>query len=112
MGDPSASSQNGSDSNSTQKKSRRGTRMTKLLQKCKDGDKLSIDFDQSTGLPIGHNRKAFIGHVASLARDKVSILTNEWDEVHEDVKKKIWATIDVILIIFVIIILNYSIVVH
>ncbi|CAL5200316.1 unnamed protein product [Lathyrus oleraceus] len=92
MDDLSAHSQSGLDTQSTNRKRKRGpTQMKKLA--VIDGQRIPIEFDQLTGKPSGENKTKFKSYLGFLSRSKISILPNEWDSVDEDVKDEIWTTI-------------------
>ncbi|XP_058780070.1 uncharacterized protein LOC131653803 [Vicia villosa] len=92
MDDLLAHSKSGLDTQSTNRKRKRGpTQMKKLA--VIDGQKIPIEFDQLTGKPLGENKTKFKSYLGFLSRSKISILINEWDSVDEDVKDDIWTTI-------------------
>ncbi|KAG5061452.1 hypothetical protein JHK87_002481 [Glycine soja] len=86
-------SQGESNPQSTKKRGRGPTRLKKLRLKRVRDQKISIEFDQSTGNAKGPNRTEFNNYVSFLARSKVSILHEDWDHVEESVKNMIWQTI-------------------
>ncbi|GAU15583.1 hypothetical protein TSUD_108410 [Trifolium subterraneum] len=88
-----APTQNRSDAQSTKRNVRGATRMKKLALDLIDGQKLSIEFDESTAKPLGENKTKFKSYVAFLGRSKVSILTDDWDSVDQSVKDEIWTDI-------------------
>lgn len=108
MGDASTPSQSGLNTQSTKKKGRGCTRMKKLQLLAVRDEKISIDFN-SDGHPIEELAKDFKYHVASLAREKISILINEWDNVGREDRDEIWKGLKVILFVFVTILHNFSI---
>lgn len=111
MDDLSAHSQSGLDTQSTNRKRKRGpTQMKKLA--VIDGQRIPIEFDQLTGKPSGENKTKFKSYLGFLSRSKISILPNEWDSVDEDVKDEIWTTILVIVIMFENVVFNYLIISH
>ncbi|KAK2369174.1 hypothetical protein QL285_082323 [Trifolium repens] len=89
MSDSAASSQSGMDTQSTIKKGRGCTRMKKLQLMAAREQKQVIDFN-SDGHPVGEHAKDFKYHVASLARESVSILKEDWDNVSDDDRAQIW----------------------
>ncbi|XP_058740299.1 uncharacterized protein LOC131612541 [Vicia villosa] len=89
MDDPSAPSPSNNVTQPTKKRGRRGTRMKQLCLR-ENGVKIPIDFDPRTKIPLGENRKKFKSHVGSIARNKVSILEEYWDNVNSKVKDQIW----------------------
>ncbi|XP_045827435.1 uncharacterized protein LOC123919543 isoform X2 [Trifolium pratense] len=89
MGDASNPSQSGLNTQSTKKNVRGCTRMKKLELLSARGERKSIDFN-SDGRPIGKTAHDFKYHVASLAREKISILINEWDKVGSEDRNEIW----------------------
>ncbi|XP_004487156.1 uncharacterized protein [Cicer arietinum] len=94
MNDPSVPSQSELNAQSTQKNVRRATLLKEFLALNRiAGQRISVEFDQSTGMPSGENKTKFKSHVAFLGRSEVSILIDEWDSVDENVKNQIWATI-------------------
>ncbi|XP_058753581.1 uncharacterized protein LOC131626757 [Vicia villosa] len=94
MDDLSHPSRSGLDTQSTNRKGKRGaTLMKKLALDRTDGQRISIEFDQSIGKPLGENKHKFKSYVGFLGRSKVSILTEDWDSVDEDVKNDIWTSI-------------------
>jgi hypothetical protein len=98
MSDSADSSQSGMDTQSTQKKGRGCTRMKKLQLMAAREQKQVIDFN-SDGHPVGEHAKDFKYHVASLARESVSILKEDWDNVSDDDRAQIWKGLKVILIV-------------
>lgn len=113
MNDPSVPSQSELNAQSTQKNVRRATLLKEFLALNRiAGQRISVEFDQSTGMPSGENKTKFKSHVAFLGRSEVSILIDEWDSVDENVKNQIWATILVIVIMFATIVFSYIIVIH
>jgi hypothetical protein len=104
--------QNRLDTQSTKRNVRGATRMKKLALDLIDGQKLSIEFDESTGKPLGENKTKFKSYVGFLGRSKVSILTDDWDSVDQSVKDEVWKDILVIVIMFVNVVFNYIIVIH
>ncbi|CAJ2660611.1 unnamed protein product [Trifolium pratense] len=80
-------------SQSTKRTVRGATQMKKLAHALIDGQKLSIEFDESTAKPLGENKTKFRSYVAFLGRSKVSILTDDWDSVDQSVKDEIWTDI-------------------
>lgn len=86
-------SQRGSNTQSTRKKGRRATQLKELTLSRRGDQRISIQFDQSTGNPLGPNKKKFVSFVALQARSKVNILMTDWDHVEESVKNQIWQTI-------------------
>ncbi|KAL5168114.1 hypothetical protein HKD37_11G030342 [Glycine soja] len=86
-------SQAESNSQSTKKRVRGPTCLKKLRLKRVRDQKISVEFDQSTGNAKGPNRREFNNYVAFLARSKVSILHEDWDHVEESEKNMIWQTI-------------------
>jgi len=99
--DPSAPPQTEEITQPTKKRVRGATRMAHFLLKRLNGEKIPIDFDQWTKMPLGENRKKFKSHVGSIARSKVSILVDHWDLVSESVKDQIWQDIMVNLFMIV-----------
>lgn len=89
-------SQAESNSQSTKKRVRGPTCLKKLRLKRVRDQKISVEFDQSTGNAKGPNRREFNNYVAFLARSKVSILHEDWDHVEESEKNMIWQTIMVL----------------
>ncbi|KAK2370751.1 hypothetical protein QL285_083768 [Trifolium repens] len=85
--------QNRSDTQSTKRKVRGATRMKKLALDLIDGQKLSIEFDESTGNALGENKTKFKSYVGFLGRSKISILTEDWDSVDQNVKDEVWKDI-------------------
>ncbi|WJX69378.1 hypothetical protein P8452_53631 [Trifolium repens] len=85
--------QNRSDTQSTKRKVRGATRMKKLALDLIDGQKLSIEFDESTGNALGENKTKFKSYVGFLGRSKISILTEDWDSVDQSVKDEVWKDI-------------------
>ena len=84
-------------STSPHKRVRRATRLPNLIRNRNAGQKESIEIDESSGKPRGTNKQKaqFNSFVALLARSKVSILKNSWDEVEDSVKEQIWQSIQV-----------------
>lgn len=77
-------------------KSRRGrkgaTQLTKLVQ-IRGGKKIHIDLDER-GEPIDRGKgNLFKSFVGLTARQKISILENEWDDVKESDRDEVWNTI-------------------
>lgn len=95
MDDPSSISASESewDTQSMKRKGRRGTQLRSLTFPRNGHLKMSIEFDQSTGNPLGGTRKMFKSFVALLGRTKVSILKSDWKDVEESVKNEIWQSI-------------------
>lgn len=95
MDDPSSISASESewDTRSMKRKGRRGTQLRSLTFPRNGRLKMSIEFDQSTGNPLGRTRKMFKSFVALLGRTKVSILKSDWKDVEESVKNEIWQSI-------------------
>jgi len=112
MDDVSAPSRSRLDSQSTKKKVRGPTLMKKLALDRTDGQRIPIEFDESTGKSIGENKTKFKSYLGFLGRSKISILIEDWDSVDANVKDEIWTEILVIVIIFVNVVLNYIIVIH
>jgi hypothetical protein len=103
--------QNRSDTQPTKRSVRGATRMKKLALDLIDGQKLPIEFDESTGKPLGENKTKFKSYVGFLGRSKVSILTEDWDSVDQSLKDEVWKDILVIVIMFVNVVFNYIIVI-
>jgi hypothetical protein len=101
LSDLSAVTQSEKNSQPTKKRVRGATRMAQLSVKRLNGQKIPIDFDQRTKKPIGENRKKFKSNVGSIARSKISILVDQWDNVDEKIKDQIWEDITVILFMIV-----------
>lgn len=113
MGDLSHPPRSGLDTQSTNRKGKRGaTLMKKLALDRIDGQRISIEFDQSLGKPLGENKQKFKSYVGFLGRSKVSVLTEDWDSVDEDVKNDIWTSILVIVIMSVNVVFNNITVIH
>ncbi|CAK8531762.1 unnamed protein product [Lathyrus sativus] len=93
MGDASAPSQSGLNTLSTKTKGRGCTRMKKLQLLTARDERIPIDFN-SDGHPIGELAKDFKYHVACLAREKISILIDEWDKVGSEDRKEIWKRLE------------------
>nr|WNP90956.1 hypothetical protein [Medicago sativa] len=93
MDDVSAPSRSRLDSQSTKKKVRGPTLMKKLALDRTDGQRIPIEFDQSTGKSIGENKTKFKSYLGFLGRSKISILIEDWDSVDANVKDEIWTEI-------------------
>jgi hypothetical protein len=89
MGDASGPLQSGLNTQSTTKKGRGCTRMKRLQLLTARKERKSIDFN-SYGQPIGELAHDFKYHVAALARERISILIDEWDKVGSDDRNEIW----------------------
>ena len=76
------------------RKGRRGTRLTDISLSRSMGQKIPIEFDRYWK-PIGPNASRYRSFVGLLARNKPSILIEEWRNVDEKVKQHIWDTIQV-----------------
>ena len=87
------SSQHGPDSQSTRKKGRHATRLRELTASRSSEQRIPIEFEPSTGNPLGPNRNQFKSYVALLGRSKASILKKDWDDVELRVKEQIWHSI-------------------
>ena len=75
------------------RRGRRGTRMMDVTLSRTAGSRLEIQFDDKLR-PFGPNKAKYMSFLGSLARSKVSILTDDWKSVHFDsVKQPIWDTI-------------------
>lgn len=92
MDDPSSLSPSKNDIRPTKKRGRHGTRMKQLCLH-ENGVKTPNDFDPRTKIPLEENRKKFKSHVGSIARNKVSILEEYWDNVDSKVEDQIWEDI-------------------
>lgn len=82
-----------SGSQTTHKRVRRATRLKELTRSRNAQERKPIEFNPKTGRPIGPHRQRFTSYVGFLARSKVSILKNEWDQVEDNVKDLIWKSI-------------------
>ena len=95
MDDPSGNPHPQSEHNtqSTHKKGRRATRLKELTLSRSADQRIPIEFDQSTGIPVGKNKTKFKSYMALLGRSKASILKTDWDSVDDLVKEQIWQSI-------------------
>lgn len=90
--------ENSSGTNNKTKKSKRGrkgvTRLTRISQ-IKEGRKIHIDFDRR-GEPVERKEgNTFKSYVALVARQKISILDDEWNKVEDIDKDEVWDTLTV-----------------
>ena len=83
------------DSSSTKKKSRSVTSCQELTSRRPPGYKYPIGFDEF-GEPTGEYAIKFKTFVAMMARNKPSILANDWDAVPAGIKDLIWQDVTVI----------------
>ena len=85
------------DSSSTKKKSksRTVTSCQELTSRRPAGYRYPISFDE-VGEPTGQYATKFKSFVAMLARNKPSILANDWDAVPAGTKDLIWQDVTVI----------------
>jgi len=63
--------------------SRGPTRMKRLAKRRAAGKKTAVDIDVNTGMASGPNTEDFHSYLGVLSRERISILTNSWDEVSE-----------------------------
>lgn len=77
----------------SQSKGRGPTRLKSITRTRGSDQKISIEFDPSTGNAVGPNRKQFKTFVGTLARSKVNILLANWDSADDTVKDQIWQSI-------------------
>ena len=72
--------------------------MTALMKVHQTGEKIPVEFDERTGECLGVKDHVcwFRSYAALVARQKCSILLNEWSEVGEDIKDAIWTELKVI----------------
>lgn len=78
----------------SRQRGRRGTRLRDISLSRSTGEKIPIEFDRYWK-PIGPNASRYRSFVGLLARNKPSILIEEWRKVDESVKRHIWDTIQV-----------------
>jgi hypothetical protein len=70
--------------------------MLKEIQKVhRTGVKMRVEFDPETMDCIGDNACIFHSYVALVARERCSILKDEWNDISDEVKKDIWKDIEV-----------------
>ncbi|KAK2364803.1 hypothetical protein QL285_089634 [Trifolium repens] len=81
-----------SSSPSVPKNVRGPTMMTAIMKVRQTGEKIPVEFDERTGECLGVKDHVcwFRSYAALVARQKCSILLNEWSEVGEDIKDAIW----------------------
>ena len=84
----------GEPSNQPIRRGRRATRLRDVSLSRSVGEKIPIQFDQYWK-PIGPNASRYRSFVGLLARNKPSILIEEWRNVDKNVKQHIWDTIQV-----------------
>ena len=81
-------------STQSRRRGRSGTRWRDITLSRTAGQKIPIEFDRYWK-PIGLNASRYRSFVGLLARNKPSILIEEWRNVNDRVKQQIWDTIQV-----------------
>lgn len=84
----------GEPSHQPRRRGRTATRLRDVSLSRSAGERIPIQFDQYWK-PIGPNASRFRSFVGLLARNKPSILIEEWRNVDKNVKQHIWDTIQV-----------------
>ncbi|KAK2449626.1 hypothetical protein QL285_008803 [Trifolium repens] len=80
---------------SSKRKRVRGPTMLKEIQKVRrTGVKMWVEFDPETTDCIGNNACIFHSYVALVARERCSILKDEWKDISDEVKQDIWKDIE------------------
>jgi hypothetical protein len=85
-------------SSSSKRKRVRGPTMLKEIQKVhRTGVKMRVEFDPETMdcIGVGKNASYFHSYAALVARERCSILKDEWKDISDEVKKDIWKDIEV-----------------
>ena len=77
------------------------TELVDLNDPCNPDDRIPVLFDV-TGNPIGENGQQLKSSIGRLAKSSIPININDWSEVDDAEKFKIWITICVSLLYFII----------
>jgi len=86
--------------------SRGPTRLKRLALKRSAGEKTHVDIDVNTEVAFGPKADEFMSYLGVVARERLSILINSWDEVSEVDQNMIWEDV---LVSFTLLLLPYNV---